>query len=90
MGDGRSPGDELLETEDRYKFPTFADIVGNREHLKHFHSYRGAAAAKSANGNDTINFHVDQGLFVAFTRLEHDRVPLCRPRGRVAFQDNLR
>ena len=90
MGDGRSPGDVLFETESRYKFPTFADIVENREHLKHFHLYRGAAAAASANGNDTIDFHVDQDLFVAFTHPEHDWVPLCRPRGRVAFRGNLR
>ena len=67
-GNGRSPGVAILETEDEYEFPTFTVVVENGEHLEHFHSYRGDAAAKSADGNDTINFYVNQGLF------EHARV----------------
>jgi hypothetical protein len=54
------------EEEDlSYAFQTFADVVENGEHLEHFHSY-----LKASERNDvvnTINLHVDQGLFLAFT-----------------------
>eukprot|EP00585_Thalassiosira_rotula_P012196 CAMPEP_0196141868 /NCGR_PEP_ID=MMETSP0910-20130528/10682_1 /TAXON_ID=49265 /ORGANISM="Thalassiosira rotula, Strain GSO102" /LENGTH=734 /DNA_ID=CAMNT_0041403097 /DNA_START=133 /DNA_END=2337 /DNA_ORIENTATION=+ len=38
-------------------------VVDGGEHLEHFHSYQKAGAA----GEETIEFHTDQGLFIAFT-----------------------
>mmetsp|Transcript_48457 Transcript_48457/g.73207 ORF Transcript_48457/g.73207 Transcript_48457/m.73207 type:complete len:659 (-) Transcript_48457:105-2081(-) len=66
LGDFISIEKPLLETEDgMYAFGGFADVVENGEHLEHFHSYQ--RPADSAQDEKTIEFHTDQGLFIAFT-----------------------
>eukprot|EP00547_Thalassionema_nitzschioides_P017819 CAMPEP_0194234562 /NCGR_PEP_ID=MMETSP0158-20130606/2255_1 /TAXON_ID=33649 /ORGANISM="Thalassionema nitzschioides, Strain L26-B" /LENGTH=685 /DNA_ID=CAMNT_0038967785 /DNA_START=69 /DNA_END=2126 /DNA_ORIENTATION=- len=54
----------LMSTKDgEYSFHGVADIVGNGEHLEHFHSYE----KLEKDHEDTIELHTDQGLFIAFT-----------------------
>ena len=53
----------LLRTRDGAPYATVSDIVRAGDHLEHFHSYRKETAAPEA----TIDFHTDQGLFIAFT-----------------------
>ena len=50
-------------------YATLADIVAHGEHLEHFHSYHKPDGARRADDNDAlaIDFHTDQGLFIAFT-----------------------
>lgn len=73
-------GEPLLATQDgSYSFSTLFDIVKYGEHLEHFHSYQrlheaplaennnGAAAAVHDGSPRTIDIHIDQGLFIAFT-----------------------
>ena len=40
------------------------EVVESGEHLEHFHSYQRTSSDTTEN---TIDFHVDQGLFIAFT-----------------------
>ena len=49
-------------------YATLADVVAHGEHLEHFHSYHKPDGARRAD-DDTlaIDFHTDQGLFIAFT-----------------------
>lgn len=55
-----------LTTEDgSYDFQTFGDVVEYGDHLEHFHSYQ--REKTSINMEETIEFHTDQGLFIAFT-----------------------
>lgn len=71
--DGSSASNSpLLSTKDgAYSFDTFADIVKNGEHLEHFHSYQQAESTSLRSNKkghqDTIDLHVDQGLFIVFT-----------------------
>jgi hypothetical protein len=46
-------------------FDTVLDIVDGGEHLDHFHSYKGIAATVGPSAQ-AIEFHTDQGLFIAF------------------------
>lgn len=58
----------LLATANGFLFKTLSDVVENGEHLEHFHSY--TKSMKDIPGNqeeETIEMHVDQGLFIAFT-----------------------
>jgi len=72
-----TPDEEpILATEAGvHKFHTISDIVKNGEHLEHFHSYQrdGIDAAtgakktsKTIRVRETIEYHVDQGIFLAF------------------------
>lgn len=55
----------LLSSTSGFVFKEFSDIVEAGEHLEHFHSYE---KIQSRQGNkETIEMHVDQGLFIAFT-----------------------
>jgi hypothetical protein len=79
-----SLGKTFLATSTGYSFDSFSSVVENGEHLEHFHSYskieqghyeeedrtEGEAYREQA---DTIELHVDQGLFIVFTpaRLVH-------------------
>ena len=56
----------LLSTEAHYPFYTFADVVDNGEHLEHFHSYQ-HVVSQARKRQDTIDLHIDQGLFLVFT-----------------------
>lgn len=44
-------------------------VVEGGEHLEHFHSYQKVEGPRDEAGNDepTIEFHTDQGFFIAFT-----------------------
>lgn len=53
----------LLSTAENYEFETLMDVVENGEHLEHFHSYY----KNQGPSQETIEMHVDQGLFIAFT-----------------------
>jgi len=54
----------LLETKsEAHTFRTVFDVVDNGEHLEHFHDYQGS----SAPNETTVEWHTDQGLFLAFT-----------------------
>ena len=65
---GESSNETLLKTKAGYNFRTFADVVENGEHLEHFHSYyRAKDDDISSSAVNTIDFHTDQGLFIAFT-----------------------
>ena len=57
----RSP---ILATASGEAYPTVGSVVDQGDHLEHFHSYglEGPAAAEA-----TVDFHADQGLFIAFT-----------------------
>ena len=66
----------LLSVSDDFGFATIADVVQNGEHLEHFRSYQKVAqpssltsssASLSSAMNETIELHVDQGLFLVFT-----------------------
>jgi hypothetical protein len=62
-GDG-----DLLSTATNVGFHTIANVVENGEHLEHFHSYQKLDQMSSPAGEEeTIEWHVDQGLFLAFT-----------------------
>ncbi len=72
----------LLHTEQGFPFHTLFDVVDNGEHLEHFHDYQGlvsmqdesssrnsasSAGASTTKTDTTIEWHKDQGLFLAFT-----------------------
>lgn len=63
----------LLMTEDRFPFSTVAEIVEHGEHLEHFHSYQHFDERTPASDQHTIDFHLDQGLFLVFApgRMTH-------------------
>lgn len=74
--DGDDSSETLLKTKGGYNFRTFADVVENGEHLEHFHSYYrtedggnndGVSSTGTSTSSNTIDFHTDQGLFIAFT-----------------------
>ena len=66
--DGGNSNETFLKTKAGYNFRTFADVVENGEHLEHFHSYyRAEDNDTSVTSSNTIDFHTDQGLFIAFT-----------------------
>lgn len=68
FGLDKSLEEPLLSTVDDFGFMTFSDVVDSGEHLEHFHSYQKAHHDDSNNGQEeTIEMHVDQGLFIAFT-----------------------
>mmetsp|Transcript_1934 Transcript_1934/g.4153 ORF Transcript_1934/g.4153 Transcript_1934/m.4153 type:complete len:746 (+) Transcript_1934:136-2373(+) len=54
----------ILSTEDgAHSFHEVNDVVENGEHLEHFHSYQG----DGKEPQETIDWHTDQGLFIAFS-----------------------
>ena len=55
----------LLSTATNYGFSTIADVVRNGEHLEHFRSYQ--KLEQSEEKEETVDLHVDQGLFLVFT-----------------------
>jgi len=60
----------LLSVSDDFGFATLADVVQNGEHLEHFRSYQKVEpqlSSSSSEVNETIELHVDQGLFLVFT-----------------------
>mmetsp|Transcript_4190 Transcript_4190/g.4899 ORF Transcript_4190/g.4899 Transcript_4190/m.4899 type:complete len:691 (-) Transcript_4190:176-2248(-) len=60
-------GSPFLTTPDKKKsYDSILSIVQGGDHLEHFHSYRKPQAASSQKTN-TVDFHTDQGLFIAFT-----------------------
>ena len=66
---GRADGAPVLATSgDPRAYATAGDVVAAGDHLDHFHSYRKEASPAAGDGGvAAIDFHVDQGLFVAFT-----------------------
>jgi len=55
----------LMTTEDgSHSFNEIKDIVSSGEHLEHFHSYQ---KTSNRGSEQTIDLHVDQGFFIAFT-----------------------
>jgi len=54
----------LLEVQGGHTLPTFFDVVDYGEHLEHFHVYNHNGKVKQ---EETIEWHTDQGLFLAFT-----------------------
>ena len=62
---GSSLSAPLMTTEDgSHSFNEVKDIVSSGEHLEHFHSYQKTGDHSS---EQTIDLHVDQGFFIAFT-----------------------
>jgi hypothetical protein len=59
----------LLSTPEGITFDTFAAVVENGEHLEHFHSYQKTNKGQQPGSSKslTIDWHVDQGLFIVFT-----------------------
>ena len=58
----------LLSTANGHLFKTFSEVVEHGEHLEHFHSYTKCDGQQvNKEDEDTIELHVDQGLFIAFT-----------------------
>lgn len=57
---------DLLATEDGHAFDGFDDVVDAGEHLEHFHVYE-KEAADGRQGEDTVEWHTDQGLLLAFS-----------------------
>jgi len=57
--------DPLLSTKSNIGFKAFSEVVEFGEHLEHFHSYQ--KSENSQDNEETIEMHVDQGLFIAFT-----------------------
>eukprot|EP00588_Corethron_pennatum_P008873 CAMPEP_0194275272 /NCGR_PEP_ID=MMETSP0169-20130528/8158_1 /TAXON_ID=218684 /ORGANISM="Corethron pennatum, Strain L29A3" /LENGTH=766 /DNA_ID=CAMNT_0039018695 /DNA_START=35 /DNA_END=2332 /DNA_ORIENTATION=+ len=54
----------ILFTEDgAHSFHEVNDVVENGEHLEHFHSYQ----SDGKKPKETIDWHTDQGLFIAFS-----------------------
>ena len=53
----------LLSTEYGYDFDTIEDVVAAGDHLEHFHSYQKSGSSEE----ETIDIHVDQGLFLVFS-----------------------
>ncbi len=67
---GQDPSVPLLRTDTNFAFETIADIVEHGEHLEHFHSYQRLEDENEsfrANNVRTIDFHIDQGLFLIFS-----------------------
>jgi hypothetical protein len=70
---GAKAGDRpLLATRDGHTFHDFLDVVKNGDHLEHFHSYHTPHSPSSSSNSErstdeTIEWHVDQGLFIVFT-----------------------
>jgi len=66
----------LLSTANGVLFNTLSDVVENGEHLEHFHSYtkKSMKDIPEEDEEETIEMHVDQGLFIAFTpgRMVHN------------------
>jgi len=64
---GTSLPKPLLSTSNSasHDYEEITDVVYGGEHLEHFHSYQKVAGA--ASEETTIEFHTDQGLFIAFT-----------------------
>jgi len=57
-------GAHLLQTRDGRSYDSVEDLVGSGDRLEHFHTYRVPEKARGAE--PTIDYHVDQGLFIAF------------------------
>mmetsp|Transcript_47466 Transcript_47466/g.87225 ORF Transcript_47466/g.87225 Transcript_47466/m.87225 type:complete len:640 (+) Transcript_47466:99-2018(+) len=55
----------LLDSSDGETYTKIADIVAAGDRLEHFHSYDLPTRAQTTE--QTIDFHVDQGVFIAFT-----------------------
>ena len=55
----------LQDYNEKSKDFTLSDIVDEGEHIEHFHSY--TRSENSDEAADTIEWHVDQGLFLIFT-----------------------
>jgi len=47
-------------------YNSLEDIVKHGDRLEHFRSYRVPAKGDGGSGRQTVDFHVDQGLFIAF------------------------
>lgn len=63
----------LLRSADKQRrFDSVGEIVRHGDHLEHFHTYSaGSQTAKTASSRSTIDYHTDQGLFIAFTPAMH-------------------
>lgn len=48
-------------------YRTLEQVVAGGERLEHFHSYRLPSNSADSEDSKTIDFHVDQGVFIAFT-----------------------
>ncbi|GAX16729.1 hypothetical protein FisN_21Hh172 [Fistulifera solaris] len=62
----------LLVACNGHAFHDFLDVVKNGNHLEHFHSYHTPVSPSSPSNfgkttDETIEWHVDQGLFIVFT-----------------------
>eukprot|EP00971_Amphidinium_carterae_P182882 3629235-Amphidinium_carterae.1 len=55
----------LLDSSDGEAYSKISDIVFAGDRLEHFHSY--SLPTKVQSAEQTIDFHVDQGVFIAFT-----------------------
>jgi len=55
----------LLSTPTGDNFVTIADVVREGEHLEHFRSYE--KLEQKAEKEETIDLHIDQGLFLVFS-----------------------
>ena len=66
-------GSPMLRSADAESdsFEDVGSLVGAGEHLEHFHAYsrgdRSPAGDDAASSGDTIDLHVDQGMFIMFT-----------------------
>ena len=66
QGESKIEMTPFLSTANGYDFNTFSEVVEYGEHLEHFHSYT-QCEDEQVNNEETIEMHVDQGLFIAFT-----------------------
>mmetsp|Transcript_15017 Transcript_15017/g.35352 ORF Transcript_15017/g.35352 Transcript_15017/m.35352 type:complete len:679 (+) Transcript_15017:71-2107(+) len=60
------PAAALLKTSHDKSYSTMSTIVAAGDRLEHFHSYDLPVQSEQQPGDQTIDFHVDQGLFIAF------------------------
>ena len=66
--EGGASSSPLLETPGgRHAFDTFADAAAGGEHLEHFHAYARPEGQEEEEERTTLDWHTDQGLFIAFT-----------------------
>jgi hypothetical protein len=58
----------LLSTPDgAHDFSSFSDVVRSGDHLEHIHEYTKKYTAVNTFASPTLDMHVDQGIFIAFT-----------------------
>mmetsp|Transcript_3031 Transcript_3031/g.4086 ORF Transcript_3031/g.4086 Transcript_3031/m.4086 type:complete len:700 (-) Transcript_3031:81-2180(-) len=59
-------GTPFLQTKEGKRFDSILSVVNAGNHLDHFHSYSKKPTTKVEVDMATIDFHTDQGLFIAF------------------------